>query len=350
MNSTLRLYERDGTANPATIFDLIVGSGAEPRQTKALAYVLSESEWLLSRLLKVEAIARTIRDVSKSRKFDQAIIDAEMIGVTRSGNVRADIVIRLFNRGVPAIAVMIEAKSAAKAGSSDGAVIEQVQRYLSEADFPALRGWPVAPVALTRTARILQGIASITWNELRELVFKGKDNGPLLAEFGRFLTKTGGDMQFYEEEVLSVPAGNTAHIVDTTFVHACPDTKGYNYKMPLRIAFRQSQGGAMRRLHKVREVFSFDPLNDASRQAALERSLSDDERNRLIAYLEARDRGFKWGVKGEPFRFYILDPDDVIDLPHEPKPLKSSQGHIYYRLCDILDRDREIIPPAQQSR
>lgn len=344
MNSLFRLYERDGTANAATIFDLIVGSGAEPRQTKALAYVLSRSDALLRRLLKHDDVLRQLG--GRLPTFDQYIVDAEMIGQTPQGSVRADIVIRFYRGGVPRFALLLEAKSARTAGAPDDALVAQIRRYLAEADFPTLRGFNVVPVALTRSRRILSDIASVTWNDIRELVHANAGRDALLQEFRRFLETVGGTMHFYEVEVLSVPAGSTSEIVEETFIHACPDTKGFSYKVPLRIAFRQRGGGAMPRLHKVVDIVTFDPRDSVAREAALEASYSTEVRDRLVAYLNARDRGFGWGDSGAPCRFYILDPDEFIDLPHRPRPEKSSQGHMYFRLCDLLDREKERVAPA----
>jgi len=101
----------------------------------------------------------------------------------------------------------------------------------------------------------------------------------------------------------------------------------------------------MKRLYKVLDILSFDPLDPVERQAALESSLNEDERTRLDAYMKARDRDFGWGNRGEPFRFYILSSDDIIELPHEPRPIKNTQGQVYFRLCDILDRGSEIVRP-----
>jgi len=346
--SVFRLYETDGSANVASIFDLIVGTGSEPRQTKAFGYVLSRSSVLMKEFLKLDPIAQRVQSATgrKRPKFDHVVVDAEMVGSDTAGQLRADVVVRFFEKHAPVFALVIEAKSAKKAGAHDDAVVAQLRRYITGSALPAVHGFPIIPVALTRFRRILPDIASLTWNDIRTLAHNNSKADALLFEFHQFLQRTGSDMQYFEREILSVPAGGTAEAVQDTCIHACPDTSSFSYKIPLRITFRQKGGGSMHRLYKVLDILSFDPLDPIARKSALESSLTADERNRLTKYLAARDAHFGWGDRGAPFRFYILSTDDIIDLPHSPKPPTNIQGHMYFRLCDILDQNNAVVPPA----
>ncbi|NMM46558.1 hypothetical protein HH303_18855 [Rhodospirillaceae bacterium KN72] len=348
MKALFRLYESDGFANTATVFDLIAGSGREPRQTKALGYVLSKSPALLRALLRISSVARVVKGIvgQKNPKFDQIIVDAEMIGLDNTGKIRADLVVRFLRGHAPVFALVIEAKTAKGSNASDDSIINQVRRYVTPGVLTAVKAFPVVPIALTRTKRILPDIASVTWNDIRLIAHQHAPKDQLVGEFLRFLQRMGNDMQFYEREILSVPAGGTAKAIEETCIHACPDTPSFSYKTPLRIAFREKGGGAMSKLYRVLDIISFDPLDPVARSSVFESSLSNDEKERLAHYLEARDVEFGWGDRGAPFRFYILSTDDIIHLPHSPRPVKNIQGHMYFRLCDVLDSEKPVVQSA----
>ncbi len=123
-------------------------------------------------------------------------------------------------------------------------------------------------------------------------------------------------------DVLSVPAGDTAHYIAAHDVHAHPVS--YAYRPTQYITFRQS-GGIMWKIYDLGRAHIFD-LNPHEPVQVRERliaalPLAEVDRQRVRDYFAERMRdGLFEKEYSEPFTFYVLPTDDNIDLPHRPHP------------------------------
>lgn len=161
----------------------------------------------------------------------------------------------------------------------------------------------------------------------------------LIQEYFEFITGVDKDMNFYEKEILSVPAGKTWDIVEKFNVHAHPNKSPYNYKSSIYITFRKSNGGRMNRLYKIDEMFVLNPHDDTF----IEEYFVNDVyyRDRVLNYIKDRKAGMGFNYEGS-YRFYILNERDYIDLNHEPRPRQNNPGGRYYKLSELLS-GKEIV-------
>jgi hypothetical protein len=111
-----------------------------------------------------------------------------------------------------------------------------------------------------------------------------------------------------EAEILSVPAGNTFNIIEATNVHACPNRRGYNYKITSYITFRKPEG-IMESIYLIEDIIILNPFNKESIEA-----ITPKYKKQVSSYIRERLQGI--GFDDEDYRFYILS--DKEELPHAP--------------------------------
>lgn len=137
--------------------------------------------------------------------------------------------------------------------------------------------------------------------------------------------------------VLSVPAGKTYAIINRHLVYSCP--AAYTYKSTPMITFRTAPpAAAMEKVFTIQQIELADPLNiqgTCTADTAL--------RARIAAYVAAaRPAGVL--VKTGKYRFYILDPKDVLPLPHAPTSIEPSKGPLYFSLADLQSGNPMVTP------
>ncbi|MFD1886717.1 hypothetical protein [Paenibacillus wenxiniae] len=143
-------------------------------------------------------------------------------------------------------------------------------------------------------------------------------------------------------EVLSVAAGDTILLTKKHFVHACPHhLQGYQYKPSTFITFRAANGGEMEFLYKIKDIVVIDPyaldLDEALKgvEADFAKRIKSYHADRLITKI-----GFEY--KNEPYRFYNLDQNNIIELKHLPKPQKNNAGGWYYTVEKLVSGDKIV--------
>ena len=242
------------------LFDLI--GHKEPDQTKGLGLLLAKSDLYRNEFLKL---------VGTSLQYDQCIVDCELIFLNNSKQqCRADIVLRFYNQKQPISAIIIEAKGLNNNHTSNQNVASQVSNYTPTSILkPFLPN--VKTIILTNVKCCDSASTSITWMEIRELLYttlgkKKISNGErsLMQDYLKYINKVQNIMKFYNEEVMSIPAGKSYNLVKNYGIYECP-INGKHYQAranakPLYVAFRQ-KGGKVTELFKVKDIIELDIRN-----------------------------------------------------------------------------------------
>lgn len=300
-----------------TIFDLI-GGDLEPKQTMALGYLFSKSRSALNAFLKLIGVKVT---------FDKCIVDCEPRRNEEDNNDRIDILLRLYQDEHPVKAIIIEAKSV-KAKTSEIAANNQVQKYVS---FPQLKGFSnIETVTLTQDVKTLvEGSTSITWLELVNELSRVQGEEPIIKDFINYILNIkGNNMKHYEEEIVSIPAGNSYEAVVSSGIYECP--VDYNTpKKALFMTFREKDGGAMRTLYKLLDVLELD-LDDEASIEKVDKQLNLKDRLDRYKSIGTPSKGVK--------KVYVLDVDNAITLPIPVTPMENNTSKIYYKLGDFIGK------------
>lgn len=300
-----------------TIFDLI-GGDLEPKQTMALGYLFSKSRSALNAFLKLIGVKVT---------FDKCIVDCEPRRNEEDNNDRIDILLRLYQDEHPVKAIIIEAKSV-KAKTSEVAANNQVQKYVS---FPQLKDFSnIETVTLTQDVKTLvEGSISITWLELVNELSRVQGEEPIIKDFINYILNIkGNNMKHYEEEIVSIPAGNSYEAVVSSGIYECP--VDYNTpKKALFMTFREKDGGAMRTLYKLLDVLELD-LDDEASIEKVDKQLNLKDRLDRYKSIGTPSKGVK--------KVYVLDVDNAITLPIPVTPMENNTSKIYYKLGDFIGK------------
>ncbi len=302
----------------STIFDLI-GGDLEPKQTMALGFLFSKSRSALNAFLKLIGVKVT---------FDKCIVDCEPRRNEEDNNDRIDILLRLYQDEHPVKAIIIEAKSV-KAKTSEIVANNQVQKYLN--GFSQMKGFSnIETVTLTQDVKTLvEGSTSITWLELVNELSKDPQKEPIIKDFINYILNIkGNNMKHYEEEIVSIPAGNSYEAVVSSGIYECP--VDYNTpKKALFMTFREKDGGAMRTLYKLLDVLELD-LDDEASIEKVDKQLNLKDRLDRYKSIGTPSKGVK--------KVYVLDVDNAITLPIPVTPMENNTSKIYYKLGDFIGK------------
>jgi hypothetical protein len=215
MNSIFRLYSDSKKGFHSSIFDLISGSG-ETKQTKGLAFILSFYPELVKQLIKLPAISIRIKHITESKslpiKFSKIEVNAEL---QATSDKRADIVIQLDRGNQPFLVMIIEAKSIS-AKTNIKSITEQLDTYLTKKEYPGLKIYPYRiGITLTKKRYVKSKYPSITWDDIINILADfNTSRNRICKQYVNFLTGIEKNMNYYEEEVVSVPAGGTMKLVE----------------------------------------------------------------------------------------------------------------------------------------
>lgn len=355
LNNTFRLYQSENSKYTSSLFDLIDGDH-ETKQTKGLAYLFSLSPELLKEFLTVNKIKAFIKKKLSKNEYDQFLnsdflkVDAEMISEGEE-KVRRDITLTFYFKSQKVLVLIFEAKNI-KLGINHN-LEEQLQRYIDPKYFPFDEHVPKIAVALTKYKQSFkkEAFISFTWVEMIKVLHQtlqtnlNSTKELILKDYFKFITGVDKGMHYYEKEILSVPAGKTFDEITKYHIHACPDTPSYNYRDPLFITFRQKGGGVMNKLYKIEDIFVLAPEN-----LSILKDISESDfsyKDRLLAYIQDRKRGH--GFKGnDTYRFYILEENQHISLPHNPRPEKNNAGGWYYTLSELLSGSQVVFTDSKR--
>jgi hypothetical protein len=325
----------------ATFFDMISGD-REPKQTKGLAAVFYWNHLFLFDFLNLDMVKKAVGRRLSAREITAITVSAEKYTVD---NKKADIVITLDGKAGPLLAVIIEAKSIDAGGISTAALAGQIKaKYLEKGKFPELLEYEKVGVVLTKYTQLISDIAGVTWDQIIDLLEKRADSEnelDITSQYLKFLTNIGGAMKYYDEEVLSLPAGKTSDLIQKHKVYSCKaNSRNAKDKRPLFMAFRE-KGGAMSTLYKLEYSVRMDPKAPNAIEK-LENSDADPGHiKRIKEYLESFPR-LEESFPAEDYTFYVFSTDCNIDLPNKPRPAKNNTPLTYYTLKQMLEE--EILP------
>lgn len=315
-----------------TLFDLIDGD-LEVKQTMALGYLFSKSKLAISSFLRLINVTGI--------KFDKYIVDCEAQGKHASKNGRIDILIRFYSNDKPVNAIIIEAKSV-KSSTKSSAAASQVASYLGFNQLAFFDPKNIVLVTITRDASIRQvssGVISISWSqlisELHNAIMKNKYQDSLVEDFLSFIINIEGSMYYYQEEILSIPAGKTIGAVTATGIYERP-THYSTQKKSLFLAFRASgkgKKGTMDKLYKLEAKFVLD-LNDPSAITIIDRSYPGFSQRinnyKTLAGYPSNSHDLK--------QVYLLDLLRPIGLNIPVRPMENNASPIYYSLSSFLQK------------
>ena len=318
----------------SSFFDLIKGND-EVQQTKGLALILASHQKVLYNFLNIPAI----KDKTNFN-FDKAIINSELISDTDKKK-RADIVIRLYRNNIPVQAFVIEARSINKSHSTRQ-VVEQINEYINNKLFSALNPFKsnVIGVVLTKYNTILpkgSNLVCFTWSDVINFLECSREINKITNDYYYYLTKIKGSMKYYEEEVLSIPTNEASNTLANEYPHIyeCPNRGRYIVKSkPLYLTFRKSGGGVMEKLFGIDEIIILNPNKDLA-DFLNDDNYSEDVRNRIKEYCER----IKLDADEEK-QFFVLSPNNIINLPHKPKPQKNNSYRKYYTLASLINNTK----------
>lgn len=350
-----QLYQQsDKYTVSSSIFDMIsTEKNLETKQTKALAYMLAYEPDFLKFIIG-EIFTRWNKRIIKKRDClywkngqDQWHFEVKAEFVLQERG-RSDIVIQAKNHeNKTDWIIVIEAKNM-NANAQEQKTYEQQKRYVDY--FHSLGMEPVIPVLLTKNIDFTyhsEGCIPLTWGDIVTFVqriVRKRNCDRLFREFFDFLTGANRKMKFYEEDVISVPAGRTFDLVKEFGVYICPNTQKYNYKNTLYMTFRR-HGGIMEMLYSVKRLYTLRCDEEELEQLEMPAA----HREAILAYL--KKAGENHPGKSNEMQVYILDKNHTIQLPAGTKPISSRgmAGHCYYRLSDMLngEQSRMLVPVAQ---
>ena len=322
-----------------SVFDLI--GNKEPDQTKGLGYLLSASHKAMQLFLSLLFPNEKNEVLCMLKK--RWVVDCEMIQKTqKKQSVRADIVILFYDRYMPYKAIVIEAKSV-KGHLTNLYATTQVENYRKL--FHSLSQFSDEQVTLVTltTAICLDSryphIKTLTWQNLRTVFTecKGDRNTTLqeiqlIKEYAKFINQIQGSMNYYDEEVLTIPAGDTIQYVRNPecAIYECPirgKYKSRGERHPLYVAFRErGHNGRITDLYKIQDILLFD-LDDEDAInviAAMEQDGCPKYSNikSRIQYYKTNNPNYSKEIKW----VFIIDHENSIHLPYSVEYEGSTRG------------------------
>ncbi|WP_238917705.1 hypothetical protein [Clostridium sp. YIM B02555] len=245
VKTNFKLYQEQNSKLESSIFDLIDG-GKETKQTKGLAYLLKLDTKIIEKIISLQSVSSKIEtllgnDIKKLRNSEFIQIDAEMISHGKP-SIRRDITITFYSRSnaklinEKILVIVIEAKSVKLENVKN--IKDQLKKYLDPEHYPCDNNIPRIGISLTKYHQIFDGsnenFVSITWSDLIEIIRSEIRNNSnqillqnILIEYFNFIAGVDKNMNFYEQEVLSVPAGNTFNVIKKYNIHAFPSSYSY---------------------------------------------------------------------------------------------------------------------------
>lgn len=333
----LRLYNRgnnlpSGMAVDCSCFDLI--GQKEVNQTMSLGYVLSRSDEALRKFLELVCPSQNINRIMGF----YCVIDCECnVGKPRSQ--RVDISLSFYdNNNNPFLAILVEAKSICYMDNYQGA-INQVLAYSNSSQFQVFPH--VQPVTITAArASSTNGVVTITWSDLINqfigLATPKQKCYSLINEYLHYLMKLQNIMNFYSQEVLVIPAGNSAHLANNpqcALYECMVGKKHYDARArsrPLYVAFRD-KGGKVKYLHKVKSINQLDFNNPHSIAVLNGKYPSLNIQSRVNYYKQNSSFNLNNGLRW----VFILDLSERITLPNVAI-VGVQRNHCFKKLSEFL--------------
>lgn len=337
-----RIYNRPR----CNLFDLI--GYKERDQTKGLGFLLANSKIAMEALLDLIFPKTTVRSYLK---LDWEV-DCEFgLGSTNKSK-KIDILVRFFNKSVLEKSIIIEAKSM-RGTINNKAAFSQISAYKSlYRSSYKLKSTDITLVTLTTYVSIQKcSIQSLSWQDLMNRFYACMDSLKkttknhrdllLIQDYLNYINKIQGIMNYYDNEVLVIPATKTIKALKDPQcgIYECPVGTGqFNNRAlghPLYIAFKDR--GETNTLYKLKDVVQID-IADQTAIDSLDNIIENgvrrypDFKNKINRYKKL----YNTSVSGQKWIF-IIDYENSIDLYYPVLIPSGARGHEYRSLKDVFN-------------
>lgn len=209
--------------------------------------------------------------------------------------------------------------------------VEKFNSYANEL-IKQLDDWAITIERIQREQKIIEG-----YKETRKEMEKIDDSW-------------GADLKTEESVdenaiVLSVPAGDTIHLIEKYYVHAHPISNGYNYSPTNYITFRKPNGGVMDKIYKINKTFPIEMMKWKSEMEKLD--IPDTIKDNVANYIVDRYRDFEFD-KAPKYKFYLLKL--LCDLTNEPHPPANNPGGWLYTIKDLKECTGYVLTINQMKK
>ena len=310
-----------------SLFDLI--GDKEPDQTKGLGLLLAESSIAMKGFL--ELVGETeIKSLLKKRW----VVDCELRqSLSSNKSLRADIVIRFYDGFNPYKVYVIEAKSVSAKIDLES-VASQIANYKKK--FDVLRSFQekqIVLVTLTNTSSLNQNIKTVTWQDIRnkysQITVCSKNKGyeiKIIKDYIHYINKIQGAMNFYDIEILSIPASRSIDSINRYNFYECPIHYSYGKKHPLYVAFRKGGShGRIEYLYKIKNIYSLCLHDD---DAIHSLGLMENNGVKLYPNIVDNINAYKteFNSNNDEKWLFLFDREESIKLPYPVEYRDSIQG------------------------
>lgn len=209
--------------------------------------------------------------------------------------------------------------------------VEKFNSYANEL-IKELDDWAITIERIQREQEIVEGYKEIQ-----------KDTQKIDASWGADLkTEESVDENAI---VLSVPAGNTIHLIEKYYVHAHPISNGYNYSPTNYITFRKPNGGVMDKIYRINKTFPIEMMKWKSEMEKLD--IPDSIKESVANYIIDRYRNFEFD-KAPKYKFYLLKL--LCDLTNEPHPPVNNPGGWLYTIKELKESIGYVLTINQKKK
>lgn len=302
----------------------------------SLGYLLAKSDIALETFL---GMLFCKGDVKKLISY-KCVVDCEMINLLPNRkSQRADIVLRFYRNYCPEHAIIIEAKSAC-ARINNQCAASQANLYLT---MPHLQAFPQKSIVTLTTIVTGSGanVTSIKWSDLISefmQVANGKCwEAELIRNYVEYILKIQNIMNFYDKEVLVIPAAKSAPMASNPLcgIYEClVGRKHYDARAkshPLFIALA-GRGGRIDMLYKVNEILQLD-IHD---QQAINALGKNQKYTNLVNRIDYYKNNVKFPLLAGDRWIFVLDHSRSVKLPYNVVVKKMTRSHHYRNLRDFV--------------
>lgn len=209
--------------------------------------------------------------------------------------------------------------------------IEKFNSYANEL-IKQLDDWAITIERIQREQKIIEGYKE-TQKEMEKI--DGSWGADLITE----------ESVDENDIVLSVPAGDTIHLIEKYYVHAHPISNGYNYSPANYITFRKPNGGVMDKIYRINKTLPIEMMKWKSEIVKLD--LPDTIKDSVANYIDDRYRDFEFD-KAPKYKFYLLKL--LCDLPNEPHPPANNAGGWLYTIKDLKESTGYVLTINQMKK
>lgn len=147
------------------------------------------------------------------------------------------------------------------------------------------------------------------------------------------VVKAKSDTNFYEHEIITIPASGTIDLIYKYRIHAHPINGNYPYKKSLYYTFREKYGW-MKNIYTLKGTVEIYPQNIDSIKIIENEEIT----LRIKGYIEERYKLFGFSNEGK-YKFYILE--NQIELPNKIR-IANQNNHSYITISEAYSGNIDV--------